>query len=157
MSRFRWSALAAFVVGLSSAAMAAEPVVVTLDQAKVVRIAAPAGTIIIGNPAIADATLQDAQTLVITGRSYGSTNMIVLDADGEPISDTIVSVQGPSANMVTVFRGAARSTFSCVPECQPAAVPGDADIFFGGIQSQTAARNGAATGQAATAQPPAAN
>lgn len=128
------------------AAEAADPVVVTLDQAKVLRIAAPAATIIIGNPAIADATMQDSQTLVITGRAYGVTNVIVLDDAGEPIADTQIMVQAPTINVVTVQKGASRYSMSCVDRCQPTLIPGDDTEFYSTIQSQNAAHNGAASG-----------
>lgn len=135
----------AFAAGLLAAtAASAETVTVTLDQAKVIRISAPASTIIIGNPSIADATLQDAQTLVLTGRAYGSTNMIILDESGEPISDTQLVVEAPTREMVTIHRGVVRNTVSCTPLCQPALVPGDSPDFFSGIQGQAATRNGTA-------------
>lgn len=144
------AALATAVGGTASA----DQIPVMLDQAKIVRMAAPAGTVIIGNPAIADATLQDAQTLVITGRAYGTTNLLVLDAAGEPIADDQLVVQAPTGT-VTVYRGASRASLSCSPVCQPTLVPGDAPDFFTAAQSQAAARAGNASGQAGTAPPPA--
>ena len=67
-------------------ALAADaPISVTIDRAKVMRISRPADVVIIGNPAIADATIQDSQTLIITGRSYGTTNLIVLDSTGKAL------------------------------------------------------------------------
>ena len=136
-------------------ALADEKVVVTLDQAKIMRIASPAGTIIIGNPSIADATLQDSQTLVITGRGYGSTNMIILDEAGEPVADTQVVVQGPT-DTVTVYRSRFRFTYTCQTNCAPAAAPGDDDAFYGSINSQHALHNESASGQgSSTSEAPA--
>ena len=84
----------ALTAGFSSASFAesvsdvnSRSVLVTVDQAKVFRVSRPAGTIIIGNPAIVDATIQDDQTLILTGRSFGVTNLIVLDANGNQLSD----------------------------------------------------------------------
>ncbi|WP_181704648.1 pilus assembly protein N-terminal domain-containing protein [Chthonobacter rhizosphaerae] len=122
------------------------PVVVTMDQAKVMRISAPAATIIIGNPSIADATMQDSQTLVITGRSYGVTNVIILDSEGEPIADTQVQVQAPTFNLVTVQKGGSRYSMSCLDRCEPTLVPGDDTEFYTNIQNQNALRNGTAGG-----------
>jgi hypothetical protein len=130
-------------------ALADERVVVTLDQAKIMRIAAPAGTIIIGNPSIADATLQDSQTLVITGRGYGSTNLIILDEAGEPVADTQVVVQAP-VDTVTVYRSRFRFTYSCPTNCSPALAPGDDETFFSGINSQHALHNETGSGQASS-------
>lgn len=68
------------------------PVSVKVNMARILRINAPASTVIIGNPAIADVTIQDPQTLVLTGKAYGTTNLIVLDNRGSPIADTMVEV-----------------------------------------------------------------
>jgi Flp pilus assembly secretin CpaC len=128
-----------------NAAHAAEAVKVELDQAKIFRIAAPAGTIIIGNPGIADATMQDSQTLIITGRGYGQTNMIVLDEQGETISDTQIQVSEATDNYVTVYKGAQRQSLTCQPYCQAAIVPGDADGHFGTAISQSGAHSSQGT------------
>lgn len=85
-----------------------ENVMVEMDHAKIFRIAAPAGTIIIGNPGVADATLQDTQTLIITGHSFGETNLIVLDGRGETISEARIRVVAPEAGLVSVYRGPKR-------------------------------------------------
>src|ERR1019366_2351496 len=50
-------------------------ITVGVDRAQVLRVSRPADVFIVGNPAIADATVQDSQTLVITGKSFGSTNI----------------------------------------------------------------------------------
>lgn len=98
---------------------------VRLDLATVVRMSAPAATIIIGNPGVADATLPDSQTLVITGRSAGTTNIIALDAAGEPISETMVAVLPPDTNAVTIYRQSLRFSHVCAPDCDFSPMPGD--------------------------------
>jgi Flp pilus assembly secretin CpaC len=56
---------------------------VTLDQAKMVRIPAGTQTLIIGNPIIADVTmLKNVGMMVVTGKSFGQTNLIALDNSG---------------------------------------------------------------------------
>ena len=60
---------------------------------------------IIGNPGVADVTIQDPQTLVLTGKSYGQTNLIVLDSQGNPIADTMIEVVQAQADLVTVYLG----------------------------------------------------
>lgn len=132
------------------AGRAADMVKVELDQARIYRLAAPASTIVIGNPAIADATLQDAQTLIVTGRAYGQTNLIVLDEEGETITDVQLAVLAATENLVTVYKGAKRQSLSCLPDCQPAAVPGDDSQHFGGILGQVSQHNGSGSGSPAT-------
>ena len=54
---------------------------VALDQAVAVRLAGAANGISIGNPSIAGVSVQNDHLLFVTGRSYGSTNLIVLGPD----------------------------------------------------------------------------
>ncbi|MCT4655803.1 MAG: pilus assembly protein N-terminal domain-containing protein [Cohaesibacter sp.] len=98
---------------------------VKVDRAKVMRVARPAAMVVIGNPAIADATIKDSQTLIITGKRYGHTNLIILDADGEPIADEILNVSAAFTNDVVVYRGATRRTLNCAPNCEPVYRIGD--------------------------------
>jgi len=106
-----------------------EAVWVNVNMARILRIASPAATVVVGNPGIADVTIQDPQTLILTGRSYGKTNLIILDSIGNPIADIVLSVVLQSAGFVTVYQGAARTTLSCAPNCQPTIMLGD-DIAF---------------------------
>lgn len=107
------------------------PVTVKVNMARILRINAPAATVIIGNPGVADVTIQDPQTLVLTGKSYGQTNLIVLDALGNPIADTMLQVVQDQADVVTVYMGAARTSFACTPTCQPLVMLGDDGNFAG--------------------------
>jgi Flp pilus assembly secretin CpaC len=109
-----------------------EPISVKVNMARILKINAPAATVIIGNPGVADVTIQDPQTLILTGKSYGETNLIILDNRGSAIADTMVSVVQPQgADSVTVYLGQARTTLSCEPICQPTVMLGD-DAGFAG-------------------------
>jgi Flp pilus assembly secretin CpaC len=141
--------IAALTLGLLMAGPAlaetSEPISVTVNMARILRISAPAATVIIGNPGVADITIQDPQTLVLTGRSFGQTNLIVLDAAGNPVADTIVSVVQGQSDLVTVYLGTARTTMSCEPVCQPTITLGDdgqfsADAYASSTLLDTAAR-----------------
>jgi Flp pilus assembly secretin CpaC len=120
----------------SGLAAAAEPIDVVVDRAKVLRISKPADVVIIGNPAIADATIQDSQTLIITGRSFGTTNLIVLDASGQTIADETITVGPQDENVVIIYRRASRQTLSCTPECSPTLAVGDNTISFDTVSTQ---------------------
>jgi Flp pilus assembly secretin CpaC len=102
-----------------------KPITVKVNMARILRISSPASTVVIGNPGVADVTIQDPQTLVLTGKSYGQTNVIVLDSIGNPIADTLVEVVQSQADLVTVFNAGARSTLACAPACSPAIIVGD--------------------------------
>ncbi len=102
-----------------------EPISVKVNMARILRISAPAATVIIGNPGVADVTIQDPQTLILTGKSYGQTNLIVLDSAGNPVADTMVSVVQDASSQVTVYMGTARTTLDCQPICQQTITLGD--------------------------------
>lgn len=91
---------------------------VVMNQAKIVKLARPADTIVVGNPAIADASVQDANTIVLTGKGFGVTNLVVLDTDGNPIVDEQVVVSRDSPYSVRVYRRASVQTLSCTPMCE---------------------------------------
>ncbi len=116
----------ALVAGLATASPAEDgPISVKANMARILRISAPAATVVIGNPGVADVTIQDPQTLVLTGKSYGQTNLIVLDAQGNAIADTLVEVIQAQADVVTVFQGQVRTSISFAPSCQPMIMLGD--------------------------------
>jgi Flp pilus assembly secretin CpaC len=123
-------ALAGLLLGPTAAlAETGEPISVKVNMARILRISAPAATVIIGNPGVADVTIQDPQTLVLTGKSYGQTNLIVLDNMGNPVADTMITVIQAQSDLVTVFLGTARTTLSCNPVCQPTIMLGDDPTF----------------------------
>jgi Flp pilus assembly secretin CpaC len=120
-------------------------IAVAVDRAKVMRVSRPADVVIIGNPAIADATVRDNQTLIITGHSFGSTNLIVLDAAGHSIAEEIITVTQPEDGVVTVYRRASRQTLSCTPDCSPTLAIGDHNAVFDAVNSQIQAHSGTAS------------
>lgn len=99
---------------------------VLMNQAKIVKIARPADTIVIGNPLIADASVQDATTIVLTGKGFGVTNLVILDADGSPIVDEQVIVSRHDPRSVRVYRRSDVQTLSCTPYCE-SSYKGDAE------------------------------
>lgn len=131
----------------------AETVDINLDQARVLKLPERVSTIVIGNPLIADASLQSGGILVITGKGYGSTNLVALDRQGRVLMDKTVQVAGPTRqDVVVVYKGIDRETYSCSPQCAPRITLGDTPGYFGAVIGQTGTRNGSATGAAAAAK-----
>jgi Flp pilus assembly secretin CpaC len=147
----RLAAAATLAIALSGAASAAPPraksesVVVLVDHAKVVRLPEKAQTVVIGNPAIADVSVQRNGVMVVTGKSFGVTNLIALDANGTLLAESLVRVGAAPDEVLTVQRGMDRESYACNPDCQPSVQMGDAPNHFAGIAGQTAARNALAT------------
>lgn len=119
----------------------AGPVIVTVDRAKVFRVSRAAATVIVGNPSIADATIEDEKTLVLTGRSFGVTNLIILDADGEAIVDETIVVRGHETNTLRIYRRSYRETQACAPVCEPTLTIGDNSESFSYASEQIRERN----------------
>jgi putative type II/III system pilus formation protein len=91
---------------------------VTMNQAKIVKLSRAADTVVVGNPAIADASVQDAETIVLTGKGFGVTNLVILDQDGSPIIDEQVTVVRQDASSVRIYRRSEIQTMSCTPYCE---------------------------------------
>jgi|1185.fasta_scaffold670248_1 Flp pilus assembly secretin CpaC len=143
-----WKALtgaAVLVSGLGLGSAEAE-VAVMLDQAKVIRLPARTSTVVIGNPAIADVTIQRSGVGIVTGKTYGMTNLIVLDAAGEMVSEEQVVVRPADASIVTVQRGLDRESLACTPLCERTVKLGDAPVNFDAVTGQASTRTGLATG-----------
>jgi Flp pilus assembly secretin CpaC len=107
-----------------------DPVVVHLDQAKLLQLPERTATLVIGNPLIADAVVQGGSTMVVTGKSYGMTNLIALDRAGATISEFPIQVTGPNDQTVVMYRGVERETYSCAPKCERRITLGDSQPYF---------------------------
>ena len=124
-------------------------IAVNVDQAKLVRLPERVATIVVGNPLIADVTLQPGGVIIVTGKGYGATNFIAMDRNGEVLVDRIIQVEGPTDQIVTVYRGIERESYSCMPICQPRITLGDGESFFKATLDQAGALSGQAAGAAA--------
>ena len=91
---------------------------ILMNQAKIVKLARPADTIVVGNPDIADASVQDATTIILTGKGFGVTNLVVMDETGAPIVDEQIFVSRQDARSVRIYRRSEVQTLSCTPYCE---------------------------------------
>jgi hypothetical protein len=136
----------AFATFASPSASATEVLTVQLDQARLTRLPEKVATIVVGNPMIADVSLQAGGLLVLTGKGYGVTNLVALDRQGAVLSEFLVRVQAATDNVVVVYRGDARESYSCTPSCAPRLMLGDAVPYFDAAIGQAAVRSGRAQG-----------
>ena len=130
------AALVCFCSGGPAIAASNDIVEVLIDQAALVRLDRPAAEIVVGNPSIADVSVQSGRLLVVTGKSFGETNLIVMDADRKVVLSRRLIVQEPRTGFITVYRGNARQTLHCAPSCTPPLVIGDAPTVFEGISKE---------------------
>ncbi len=117
------SALAAVVA--IAAPCVAWALTVPIDESAIVQTRAPIGSVMVGNPSIADVTVIDARRVAVLGRSYGMTNLIVLDRMGRPIMQQRVSVAPAQSGRVSLYRGPLVYNFACSPRCERTPMPGE--------------------------------
>lgn len=139
----------ALVFGTAQGVSAAEMIPVVVDEAKVVKMPEKVSTLVIGNPMIADVTLQPGGVMVVTGKGYGSTNLIAMDRGGTVLSEREIQVRGGGDKIVTVFRGTERESYSCTPLCQRRITLGDTTAYFKANIDQSDTLNSQAAGVSA--------
>jgi Flp pilus assembly secretin CpaC len=136
-----------------SLAAPADRIAVNVDQAKLVKLPPKVSTIVVGNPLIADVTLQGGGVVVVTGKGYGATNFIAMDRAGDILVDRLIQVEGPQDQIVTVYKGVERESYSCMPICQRRVTLGDSDKYFSLTIDQAGSLSSQASGSAAAAAP----
>jgi Flp pilus assembly secretin CpaC len=72
-------------------------------EALVVKLAKPATSVVIGDPTVADVSLETPTTVVVFGKAPGETNMLVLSGDQELLLDWPVVVSPVVDRHVTVL------------------------------------------------------
>ena len=146
MRRLLALALGTLLVGASSGSAVAENVFsVPLDRS--IRIALPAGAkrIMLGNAGIADITFLDRRTAILLGRSFGETNLLILDDQGRTLLDQNLMVTDSAHGRVSMITGPVRggdangvatiANFACSPLCARFPLPGETGPDQGSAES----------------------
>jgi Flp pilus assembly secretin CpaC len=120
----------AFAAGPVPESTMSGPVTVRLDQAKLLKLPERTTTLVIGNPLIADASVQPGGVVVITAKSYGMTNLVALDRTGTTLAEYPIQVIGPGDTTVVMYRGIERESYSCTPVCEKRITLGDSAPIF---------------------------
>lgn len=145
------AALAASVLVVLAALMASGPargadLIVAYDQSQLLRLPRPVASLIVGNPSIADVTVQGGNLLVVTGKTFGMTNIIALDAERNIIQDQRVIVQRDEVRTVNLNKGGRRQSYSCTPNCSPTLTIGDDTTYFEMISKHSSTKTGFSEG-----------
>jgi Flp pilus assembly secretin CpaC len=144
----RVALFAAGLVGaftLAGGSAFAEKIVVMTDRAKIIKLPDETKTVIVGNPIVADVTIGKDGLVVLTGKSFGTTNMITLNAAGAVLNESTIEVQQAGENLVVMQRGMERETYSCTPNCMPTVALGDETKYFSDTGAAASSRNKLAT------------
>jgi hypothetical protein len=129
--RLRLQTLAAVlaVAAMAPSAALAQAMSVPIDQGA--RVSLPAGTqtVMVGNPAIADVSVLDSHNAMIMGRTYGVTNLMVIDGRGRTLMDRQIVVSAAEIGRMTAYRGGVNGVhtenYACSPRCERTPMPGE--------------------------------
>jgi len=112
------AALSALTVAGSALAQSA-PMNLTVDTMQRIAVRGAISSVIVANPQIADATVVDANTLFVTGKGYGTTQVTAVDAIGRVLFQNQIVVTGGQSGSVRVWRGAQVTEMACASSCSP--------------------------------------
>lgn len=114
----------------------AEQLSVEASKTLPLRLTGQAASIVIGNKNIADVAVHDDRLIFVTGKSYGTTNLMVFNKAGEEVYNAEVVVTANSSNLLTVNRAGQNQTYDCAPVCRSALTLGDDPAYFSGLIQQ---------------------
>ena len=123
MRRTVQAALSVLALAFAAAPAAAGGLAVPLDGAVRLALRAPAADVVVGNSAVADVAVVDERTVIVMGKSHGTTGLLVFDGARRVIWDGSVTVTAP-AGRLTIHRGAKSEQYACLSRCEPTAAPG---------------------------------
>lgn len=144
------TALCALVVITDGNAIAGSAIAIQTDQTQMIALASEPGTVVVGNPSIADISVNGKQVFM-HGRAFGDTNVIILDTNGNQMANFDVTVVHSANNEVAIFSTnnsaspASRYSYSCDPNCQRVMIPGDEVIAFKNIVTMNTSKFSMAT------------
>jgi len=113
---------------------------IALDQARALALPVPATGVVIGNPAIAGVSVQSDRLLFVTGRSYGTTNLIVVGSSGRPVYQGRITVVADESGAVMMNKGGWTVRYDCAPECRRRPDISEDPQAFSQTQGQIGAR-----------------
>lgn len=138
------AAAAAVLAFVSAGPAFARDIRVALDQAFPIRLSEAAEGVAIGNPTIAGVSVQNDRFLFVTGRSYGSTNLVVVGEGGRVLYSGRVVVTPDETDVVMITRGVETARLECTPLCRPRPDIGDGEasqVIAGQIASRGGSNN----------------
>lgn len=119
-----------------------QPMRVAVDEARLLRLNRMPGTIVVGNPLIADVAVHDDGLVVVVGKNYGTTNLIALDEAGEELAHFDIAVRTSGVDSVSLYRGTDRYSLNCSPRCEYELDVGDEFEHFDGMQKSITSKMG---------------
>jgi len=129
------------VISLATMAVAqtaaAQQFTVEAHKTKQLNLRGQAATIVIGDPRVADIAIHDENLIFITGRTFGTTNLLIYNADGKSIFNGDVVVTTNTSNFLSINRAGQTNSYDCTPRCRSIISIGDDPNYFGTVVQQT--------------------
>src|SRR4051812_30969052 len=142
---------------LASTAAMADGLNLNWREARVVKLAKPATSVVVGDPTVADVTLDTPDTVIIFGKTPGETNLLVLSGTQELLLDWPIIVSPVSARHVSVLNASGEAAptevlYACGTErCARVLSPTDVQFSSSATSSTSSDTDAASAGQAAAA------
>lgn len=133
LSRFQVLFAATLVAATTAAA---NPLTLEANKSISVRLPGDAASIVIGNKNIADVAVHDERLIFVTGKTFGTTNLMVFDRTGRQIYASEVVITTNVSNLVSVNRAGSSFTYDCAPNCRSVLNPGDNQTYFDALMQQ---------------------
>jgi hypothetical protein len=133
------------VLATSPQASAGQILTVEVDESQILTLPSAPGAIVIGNPTIADVSVQ-GRKIFVHGRGFGQTNLTILDLDGNQIANFDVIGKHTQVSTVALFRGPDRYSYSCAPNCEAEIQIGDKPEHVMGLMGVASGKIELATG-----------
>jgi len=137
----------------NSAAYAAQEIIIKTDQTQLIDVSGNPGAVVIGNPSIADATVH-GDKIFLHGRAFGSTNLIILDQEGNQLASLEITVQKGGLNNVAIYKAGTRYSYVCAPNCEATLQAGDQVDWFGDMAKMNNSKTTSATGKTSSESAP---
>jgi hypothetical protein len=128
-----------------STSVRSEQVRVMMDRTQLITMSVQPSTVVVGNPAIADANISGNQVF-INGYSPGTTNVVMLDASGASLANLEIVVTRANTDTAAVFRKGGRQSLVCPDFCDPTMEIGDSGENFELVREQFRGKRASALG-----------
>lgn len=127
---------------LIAGAASADQITVETNKSKAVRLKHAAAAIVVGNPTFADVAVHNDKLIFVTGKTFGTTNLMVFDAEGRQIYSGDIVVTTDATSHLVVNRGGQNFTYDCSGNCRNImAIGDDADQFMSLAQQNEALKD----------------
>ena len=120
------------ILASAGCAAAGQMLQIQSDESQMLTIPSSPGAVIVGNPSIADVSI-DGTRVFVHGRGFGQTTLLILDSEGKQLASFDIAVSHTQATNVAVFSGGTRYSYSCAPYCESELQIGDNIDYFKSI------------------------